>query len=101
VRRRTAGPRHRQGVKPMRITRRRLLGTAAAATLPLPAIAQATKTLRFVPQANLAVLDPVSTAGGVALEHGFLVFDTLYGTDGDLNPKPQMAEGHQISDDQR
>src|SRR5258708_25277032 len=85
----------------MRITRRQLIQTAAAASFPLPAIAQPTKTLRYVPQANLSVLDPVSTAGGVALEHGFMVFDTLYGTDGDLVPRPQMAEGHSISDDQR
>ena len=28
-----------------------------------------------------------------------MVFDTLYGTDDDLVPQPQMAEGHTIGDD--
>ena len=50
----------------MRITRRRFLGAAAAA-FPLPAIAQPAKTLRYVPQSNLTVLDPVSTTGGVTI----------------------------------
>jgi peptide/nickel transport system substrate-binding protein len=85
----------------MPTTRRRLLHAGAAAALPLPAVAKPTRTLRFVPQANLTVLDPVFTTGGVTVEHGFLVFDTLYSTGADLVPRPQMAEGHTVSDDQR
>ena len=60
--------------------RRTLLGSAAAA-LAAPRIvrAQTTRTLRFVPQADPAILDPVVTTGLVSRNHGFLIFDTLYG----------------------
>jgi peptide/nickel transport system substrate-binding protein len=50
--------------------------------LPRPAVAQASaKTLRFVPQANLANPDPVWTTATVAINHVCMVFDTLYGID--------------------
>ncbi len=83
--------------------RRTLLGgTAAAAALPFaaPLLAQSSRgtTLRFVPQANLAALDPIWTTAIVTQMHGYHVFDTLYGVDADLKPRPQMAEGHEVSD---
>jgi peptide/nickel transport system substrate-binding protein len=37
--------------------------------------------LKFIPQADLAVLDPVWTTAYVTRHHGMMVFDTLYGTD--------------------
>ncbi len=86
--------------------RRHLLQSAALlplASLARPALAQDRRqtTLRFVPQANLAVLDPILTTAGVTLDHGYTVFDTLYGTDADFRPTPQMAEGHDVSADGR
>ena len=82
--------------------RRSLLGAAGAALLATtPSIAQGTRprTLRFVPQANLTILDPVQTTAGVSLNHGYAVFDTLYGTGADFQPTPQMAEAHEVSAD--
>jgi peptide/nickel transport system substrate-binding protein len=86
--------------------RRRTLITGAVASafatrLAAPAIAQPAKTatLRFVPQANLSVLDPIWTSATVTSEHGFYVFDTLYGSDAKGVPRPQMAEGHEVSAD--
>jgi len=85
--------------------RRRTLmkaGTAAAvaASLPAPAIGQGNaKVLRCAPEANLASIDPVWTTATVAINHGFCVYDTLYGSDLNLVPRPQMAEGHTLSDD--
>ena len=75
--------------------------TAAATALPRFAIAQpaASRVLRFVPQANLTSLDPVWTTATVTRNYAFLVYDMLYGTDDALVPRPQMAEGHQASDD--
>jgi len=79
--------------------RRRLLQGSAAAlgagTLPRFAIGQtaAARTLRFVPHANLAVLDPVWTTAYITRNYSFLVFDTLFGIDGRFQPQPQMAEG--------
>lgn len=83
--------------------RRTLLQGAAASLLAAPAIAQPAKaaTLRFVPQANLTLLDPIFTTATVTNNHAYYVFDTLYSCGPDGRPKPQMAEGHQISDDGR
>ena len=80
-------------------------GTAgvAAATLPRISIAQPTDTrvLRFVPQANLTVLDPIFTTAAVTANHAWMVYDTLFGVNAAQQPKPQMAEGYTVSDDGR
>jgi peptide/nickel transport system substrate-binding protein len=83
--------------------RRTLLTGGSAALLAAPAIAQDQRasTLRFVPGANLAILDPVWTGDPNTATHGYTVFDTLYAVDGGLRPRPQMAEGHEVSDDGR
>jgi len=83
--------------------RRTLLkaASAGAAVLAAPRIgsAQAARALKFVPQADLAVLDPVYATAYVTRNHAFLVFDTLYGLDEHYTPQPQMVEGHRIEDD--
>ena len=81
--------------------RRRTLLTAAAATLGAPAIgrAQAARVLKFVPQSDVTVLDPVWTTAYVTRNHGYLIFDTLFGTDGALKASPQMAAGMTTEDD--
>ncbi len=81
--------------------RRTLLGGLAAATLARPAVAQPASVLRFVPQANLSALDPIWTTATVTANHGYYVFDTLYSADPALQPQPQMAAGHTVSDDGR
>ncbi len=74
--------------------------TLAAGSLGAPAIAQsAAKTLRFVPQANLANPDPIWTTATVAINHGYMVWDTLYGIDNAGVSHPQMVAGHELSDD--
>ena len=78
--------------------RRSLLGMMAAPSLGR---AQAAQTLRFVPQADLAILDPLLTTTYVTRDHGFMVFDTLYGIDADYVAQPQMAAGHVVEDDAR
>src|SRR5579864_6823310 len=74
---------------------RRSFIASAAATLAMPAIARgaAANVLKFVPQADLAVLDPVWTTTYQTRDHGFLVFDTLFGVDGNFRSQPQMADG--------
>src|SRR5271155_219591 len=79
-------------------------GTAAAATfgkLAAPALAQGTaaRTLRFVPQANLANFDPIWGTQYVVRNAAALVWDTLYGVDASLQPQRQMVEQEEGSDD--
>jgi peptide/nickel transport system substrate-binding protein len=82
--------------------RRSMLKAAASfALLATPRLAKtgSPTTLRFVPVSGLVILDPVSTTGRTTRNHGFLVFDTLYGLDETLNPQPQMLAGHTIEED--
>ncbi|WP_270934202.1 ABC transporter substrate-binding protein [Falsiroseomonas oryzae] len=84
--------------------RRELIGAAAAALLSAPATrAQraAARTLRFVPQSDLAVVDPVVTTAYVTRNHALMVHDTLYGLDASQRPVPQMAEGHVVEENGR
>ena len=81
--------------------RRDLLTGAAAMALARPALAQpaGARTLRYVPQADLTVLDPVVTTAYITRHHALMVYDQLYGIDGQLRPQPQMVEGHTVEDD--
>jgi peptide/nickel transport system substrate-binding protein len=84
--------------------RRDLIKLTAAAALPSTfAIAQPIRdrTLRFVPQANLSLLDPIFTTAQPTVNHGWAVYDLLFGINGKLEPKPQMAEGYTLSNDGR
>ncbi|MBW8268802.1 ABC transporter substrate-binding protein [Caldovatus aquaticus] len=85
------------------MTRRRALAAGAAAlAVPRLAPAQAqARTLRFVPQANLANIDPVWSTAVVVRNHGLMIYDTLFGVGADLRPRPQMAAGHEVSADGR
>ena len=77
-------------------------GAAAGAVLSVPALAQGTaRTLRFIPQIDLAFLDPHWTTANVTRNHGYMVFDTLYGLDENDVAHPQMAEGHRVEEDGR
>ncbi|MCQ4158336.1 ABC transporter substrate-binding protein [Roseomonas sp. GC11] len=74
------------------------LGTVAAPALVRAAGAT---TLRFIPQLDLAYLDPVYSTAYVSRNHGYLVFDTLYGVDTDFNVHPQMVAGHVVEEEGR
>ena len=87
--------------------RRNLLAGAAGLALPplltpllSPSVLRAQGTtgasqvLRFIPQSDLTVLDPHWTTAYVTRNHAFMVFDTLYGTNGAYEPSPQMVAGH-------
>ena len=82
------------------LKRRTFLGGAGAA-LAMPAIAQpaGSRILKFIPQADLTVLDPIWTTAYVTRNHGLAVFDTLYGVDARFEAKPQMVSGHTVEQD--
>ncbi len=75
-----------------------LAGTAATLAAPRIAGAADAATLRVVPQADLALLDPGITTATVTRNHAMMVFDQLYGLDADGNPVPGMAAGATAED---
>ncbi len=81
--------------------RRTLVAGLGAAALARPALvrAQAQTTLRFIPQIDLAFLDPHWSTANITRNHGQMVFDTLYGCDTAYRAMPQMVAGHDTSAD--
>jgi peptide/nickel transport system substrate-binding protein len=80
-----------------------LAGTASltAALLP-PSAVRAQKrggTLRFIPHADLKVLDPIWTTAYITRNHGYMIYDTLFALDGNLQIRPQMVDKHTVSRD--
>ena len=57
------------------------------------------KVLRAVLHADVRVLDPIWTTQTIANIHGMLVYDTLFGNDANMQPKPQMVDKFEISQD--
>src|SRR5712692_6974209 len=57
------------------------------------------RALRFVAQADLKILDPVWTTAYITRNHGYLVYDTLFGTDEQQQIKAQMVDQFTVSTD--
>ena len=79
--------------------------TAAAAAMMLSAallsgaaIAQQ-KVLKFIPQADLRILDPIATTAYITRNHGYMVYDTLFAMDDKFQVKPQMVGKFDLSKD--
>jgi peptide/nickel transport system substrate-binding protein len=82
------------------LSRRGIIAAAAAAmAAPRIAAAEVTRTLKFVPQADLTIVDPSWTAAYVTRNHAMMVFDTLFAADADNAISPQMLAGHVVEDD--
>jgi peptide/nickel transport system substrate-binding protein len=81
----------------------RTAGAAAVGALAAPRLARTAdvRTLRFIPQANLANLDPIWTTQYVVRNGSLLIWDMLYGVNDQLDPQPQMVEEHEASSDFR
>jgi peptide/nickel transport system substrate-binding protein len=79
----------------LEIGRRGLLQAGALLPLAGPALAATpgSRVLKFIPQSDLAVLDPIWTTAYVTRNHGFLVFDTLFGLNSEYKVQPQMVSG--------
>jgi peptide/nickel transport system substrate-binding protein len=74
---------------------------AVTGGLSMPALSQgaAAKTLRFVPQADLANFDPIWGTQYVVRNASAMVWEQLYGVDDKLQPQRQMVESEEVSDD--
>jgi peptide/nickel transport system substrate-binding protein len=71
-----------------------------AATFGSPgAFAQGQKVLKFIPQADLRILDPITTTAYITRNHGYMIYDTLFATDAKFQVQPQMVDKYELSKD--
>ena len=74
-----------------------LLAIAAGPWAWTAAVAQ--KVLKFIPQADLRILDPIATTAYITRNHGYMVYDTLFAIDDKFQVKPQMVDKYETSGD--
>ena len=72
---------------------------AAAAAMAAPARADDDKPLRFVPHADLTIIDPYFSGVYITRNYGYMVYDTLFALDHEFRPHPQMVDSWEASDD--
>ncbi|HMK81669.1 MAG TPA: ABC transporter substrate-binding protein [Xanthobacteraceae bacterium] len=85
----------------------RLLRCLAAAALAVAALAApaaaktllAAKTLRVAPHSDLKIVDPIWTTALITVNHGYMIYDTLFALDAKLNVQPQMVDRYALSAD--
>src|SRR5215468_12624937 len=65
----------------------------------LSAASRAETVLRLISQSDLTVLDPVFSTANITSNHGYMVYDQLFGLDSKRVPKPQMVDTYQQSPD--
>jgi peptide/nickel transport system substrate-binding protein len=75
-----------------------IAGTAMASTLAL-ATPLAADTIRAVKHSALRVLDPIMTTAYMSRNHGYMIYDTLFALDENMDPQPQMVGSWEVSDD--
>src|SRR4029077_18927515 len=72
---------------------------AAAVAAPYVHAQKSGGTLKFVPHADLKILDPIWTTAYITRNHGYMIYDTLFALDGNLKLQPQMVDKHTVSRD--
>src|ERR1041384_6315822 len=76
-------------------------GMIAAALTLVPGCDAAAqqKVLKFIPQADLRILDPIATTAYITRNHGYMIYDTLFATDAKFQVQPQMVDKYELSPD--
>src|ERR1700704_6926632 len=77
----------------------RILGLVVACVLGVAGTAQAQTTLRVVNHSDLKILDPIWTTAYIVRNHGYMIYDTLFATNGKGEIKPQMVGNYEVSAD--
>lgn len=54
------------------------------------------KTIRFIPQSEATIFDPVVSVIAVTQQHAYMIYDTLFSLDESGVPKPQMVGAHSL-----
>jgi peptide/nickel transport system substrate-binding protein len=75
------------------------VATAGLLAQPATVLAQERSVLRIVPHADLRNIDPIWTTAYITRNHAYLVWDTLFALDENLEVQPQMVDTYEISDD--
>ena len=85
---------------------RRTAGTLMAAALAMPLlagpatpVAAQENVLRVVMHSDLKIVDPIWTTAYISRNYGYLVYDTLFALDENLEVQPQMVDTYTVSDD--
>jgi len=78
-------------------TRRAVLTLAAVLAFAAPAAAQ--QTLKVALHSDLKIVDPVWTTALISTHHGYMIYDTLFALDENLEVKPQMVDKWEVSPD--
>jgi peptide/nickel transport system substrate-binding protein len=75
---------------------------ACALAQPVCAYGQADRqVLRVAVHSNLVILDPIWTTAYIARNHGYLIYDTLFGMDAKGGIHPQMVDKWEVSKDRK
>ena len=75
--------------------------TVAGLLLAAPPPKVEAQTLKAVMHSDLKIIDPIWTTALISLNHGYMVYDTLFSVDEKLAVKPQMIDTWTISDDKK
>jgi peptide/nickel transport system substrate-binding protein len=79
-----------------------LAALAACLLVQSPLWAQGNQTiLRIAPHSNLTILDPIWTTAYISRNHGYMIYDTLFGTDEQGKIQPQMVDKWGVSRDKK
>jgi len=76
-----------------------LCAFALAVAFAASSTAAQEKVLKFIPQADLRILDPIATTAYITRNHGYMVYDTLFATDAKFQVQPQMVGKWELSRD--
>ena len=83
----------------MKVVPASLRAFVLALALAASSAAAQEKVLKFVPQADLRILDPIATTAYITRNHGYMVYDTLFATDAKFQVQPQMVDKWELSRD--
>ena len=76
-----------------------IAAVAIGLALGAPVASAQQKVLKFIPQADLRILDPITTTAYITRNHGYMVYDTLFATDAKFQVQPQMVDKYTTSAD--
>jgi peptide/nickel transport system substrate-binding protein len=85
----------------MKTAFRMWLAALAVTAVAAPALAQQPKVLKVTMHADVRTLDPFWTTQTIAGIHGLMIYDTLFSSDAELKPQPQMVDTWTVSDDRK